>query len=239
MNIIQESVKTALLASIICLALILLTLYQPLVHYKFHFSAVVEMHQATDQGSIAAVTKAKITQLKNEDLTKYRQDIADKFNVQLPPTLLLEFYDRPSIIKKELALIIANPEVINVLYNKNMLNATQNICYIIQEIANIVTIFLTLLSILIAIASVFNNKVQSSDEVLQTVKMVSIELSLATILAISATITLVKYIGTLINLQDPFFTLHINYLSLVLYALLCVMAIAILQLISIKATQNG
>ena len=239
MNIIQESVKTALLASIICLALVLLILYPPLVHYKFHFSAVVELHQTTDQGLVTAVTKAKITQLKSADLAKYKKDLADNVNLQLPPTLLLEFYDRPSVIKKELDLISSNSEVINVLYNKNLLNATQNICYIIQEIANIITIFLTLLSILIALASVFNNKVQNADEVLKTVKLLALELFLATIIAITATIALVKYIGTLINLQDPFFILHINYLSLVLYALLCVVATAILQLISIKATQNG
>ncbi len=211
--------------------IMLVTCYQPIMNYKFHFVVIAELNSTQDIQNNTSLTHAKIKVISNPDLKQYNQNFAKDIKLQLPPTVLLSFYDRPQNIKHEIKDLLSTNEVKNLSYNNTLLNEIQNICYIVQQVLNAISwfIIIALLTILFYV-----NIQYEKDDLIASLKNIIIESVIAILLATALSIFFIIKLNILLQIHNPDYKIIINYVSLALYDLAFIILSTLISLISFK-----
>ena len=210
----------------------LITLSSTIVHYKIHLAAMVELNSADNVKLISPLTTANIKPIeaKDQHFNKTLQDIASAVNLKLPTAVILNFHDQPQNIAKQLDLIAKTNGIKEVIYSKQILLQSQNLCYIMQHLVNMLLFFILILTITINLLLA----TQYNDHNIKTLKQIIPQLLISLILAMISCYFLTSYIVNLIKLLDKNFTFNINHFYIIATTLISATGFAILQLLSIK-----
>lgn len=224
-----QNILLLIITAIQCI--LLATCYRPIMNYKFNFVAIAELSPTQGIQNISSLTHAKIKTISTPDLKQYNQNFAKDIQLQLPPTILLSFYDTPDNIRHEIKNLLEHSEVKNLSYNNTLLNEIQNICYIVQHILNAITCFIIISSLVILF---YMNSQQIKDDFITILKNIITESVIATLIATALSIFFIVKLNSVLQLHSPDYKIIINYVSLMLYDLAFIIFSILVSLISFK-----